>query len=89
MSNDTISLEEVKSALSSSEALWKADETSLSSLSLEEKKFYLGAHPPPGEPSVEEIEKRLSLTKESLKAEALNVISLPTTYDLRNVDNFR
>ncbi|PEY40980.1 peptidase C1 [Bacillus cereus] len=87
MSNDTISLEEIKSALSSSDALWKAEETILSSLSFEEKKFYLGAQPPPSEPSVEEIEKRVSLTKESLKAEALNTIGVPTAYDLRNVDN--
>ncbi|WP_416045868.1 C1 family peptidase [Priestia megaterium] len=86
MSNNKISLEEIKNALSSSDAQWKAEGTILSSLPFEEKKFYLGANPPAHEPSAEEIERQISSVKESLRAEALGAINVPTTYDLRNAD---
>lgn len=86
MSNDDISLEKINDALSTSDALWEADRTILSSLPFEEKKRYLGANPPENEPSAVEIEQRVSSIKESLKAEALSAVGVPTSYDLRNVN---
>lgn len=86
MSNNKISLEKIKNALSTSDAKWEADRTLLSSLPLEEQKRYLGANPPENVPSAKDIEQLLLSKKESFKADALGAIGVPTAYDLRNVD---
>ena len=85
MTTDNISLKQIRSDLSEAGDPWEAGVTSLSSLSFEEQKTYLGVTPPPGEPSIDEIELRVESVKESLKTEALAAIGAPTAYDLRNV----
>ncbi|MGE1059968.1 C1 family peptidase [Bacillus sp. GMa5/1] len=85
MSINNINHEDVKNALSQSDAQWEADITIFSSLPIEKQKIYLGAKPPEHEPSIEEIEQRVSSKKESLRSEALQATGVPTSYDLRNV----
>lgn len=85
MSKDSIGLDQIRGALSEAGDPWQAGVTSLSSLSFEEQKEYLGVVPPAGEPSIEEVEQNVLSMKESLKAEALAEIGAPTSYDLRNV----
>ncbi|CCF17082.1 papain cysteine protease family protein [Brevibacillus laterosporus GI-9] len=80
-----ITFEQISNSLSNSGNPWEAEWTSLSSLSLEEQKKHLGATPHPDAPSIEEIEKRIPLLKESLMAEVPTTIGVPTNYDLRNV----
>ncbi|MCU5270692.1 C1 family peptidase [Bacillus cereus] len=46
----------------------------------------LGVTPPPGAPSIDEIEERVSRIKDSIKDAALSTVDLPKTYDLRNVN---
>jgi len=85
MTTDNISLKQIRSDLSEAGDPWEAGVTSLSSLSFEEQKTYLGVTPPPDEPSIDEIELRVESEKESLKTEALAAIGAPVAYDLRNV----
>ena len=86
MSNsNSVGLEQLKSELQKAGDPWKADITSLSLLSFNEKKQYLGATPPPDKPSISEVERNVLLKKESLKAEALAAIGVPKAYDLRNI----
>jgi C1A family cysteine protease len=80
-----ISLDQIKSDLSKAGNPWEAGVTSLSGLSLEEQKKHLGLTPPPGAPTVDEIEQLVQSTKDSLKAKALGAIGAPAAYDLRNV----
>jgi C1A family cysteine protease len=85
MATQNINLEQIRSSLSDAGDPWEAGVTSLSSLSFEELKKHLGVTPPPGEPSIEEIEQRVESLKESLHAEALAAVGAPAAYDLRNV----
>ncbi|KLK89415.1 peptidase C1 [Methanoculleus sediminis] len=82
---DTITLEDIRSALRTEGEPWEAGVTSLSVLSIEEQKKRLGVSPPPGEPDVAEIERRWPALEQSLKSEALSAITAPPAYDLRNV----
>ena len=84
--DQVLNLEEVKTAITNSDATWEAGNTILSSLPIEEQKRYLGANPPENEPSIKEIEQRVSSMKESLKAQALEAVGVPSNYDLRNVN---
>lgn len=83
MSN--ISLEQIKSDLSKEGNPWEAGVTDLSGLSLEEQKRYLGVTPPPGEPTINDIEQFVASNKDSLKTSARSAIDAPSAYDLRNV----
>lgn len=85
MSTDKIGLDLVRSALRDAGDPWEAGVTSLSVLSLEEQLQYLGVTPPPGEATLSEIEQRVQSMKYALKAEAIEAIGAPSSYDLRNV----
>jgi C1A family cysteine protease len=86
MTAQKINLEQIRSALSEAGDPWEPGVTSLSSLSFEEQIKRLGVRPPPGEPTIEEIEQRVEAQIESLKAEALTAVGAPAAYDLRNID---
>lgn len=79
-------LEQIRSVLNVNGDPWLAGVTSLTSLPFDVKKQYLGATPPPGVLSIDEIEQRVLLMKESFKAEALAVVRDIAAYDLRNVN---
>jgi C1A family cysteine protease len=85
MAADKIGLSQIQKALSADGDPWEAGVTSLSSLTFEEQKKYLGVTPPSGEPSIEEIAQRALQTKAAIRAEALAAIEAPVAYDLRNV----
>jgi C1A family cysteine protease len=85
MTNTNISLGQINKELNNAGNPWEAGVTSLSGLSLEEQKKHLGLTPPPGEPSLEEIEQQVLSRQASLRAEALASIGAPSIYDLRNV----
>ena len=85
MQSDQISLEQIRRELSAEGDPWEAGVTSLSSLPFEEQKKHLGVTPPPGEPSIQEIARRVQAMRESLRAEALRAVGAPSAYDLRNV----
>jgi C1A family cysteine protease len=85
MQTDRINLEQIRSALSAVGDPWEAGVTSLSSLPLEEQKKHLGLTPPPGEPGIQEIERRVQSMRESLRTEALAAVGAPAAYDLRDV----
>jgi C1A family cysteine protease len=86
MSETKIGLNEIRDALSAANDPWEAGVTSLSSLPLEEQKKYLGVTPPPGEPTIDEIEQLVLSIQQSLEAEALSAVGVPSAYDLRDVD---
>jgi hypothetical protein len=58
-SEDIITLEEVRRALSAAGDPWIASKTRMSSLSLSDLELYTGiVTPPVGEPTIDEIERR-------------------------------
>jgi C1A family cysteine protease len=85
MSTDKISLDLVRSALRDTGDPWEAGVTSLSVLSVEEQLRHLGVSPPPGEPTLSEIEQRVQSMKDTLRTDALGAIGAPSSFDLRNV----
>jgi C1A family cysteine protease len=85
MAEERIGLEEIRSELSAAGDPWEAGVTSLSTLSPEEQRLHLGATPPPGEPSAEEIAQRSVETQAQIREEALAAVAAPAAYDLRNV----
>jgi C1A family cysteine protease len=85
MAEERISLNEIRDALSEADNPWQAGTTSLSSLSLEEQKRHLGATPPPGEPTAEEIAERALEMKDQIREEALSAVAAPAAFDWRNV----
>ena len=88
MSKEKINLEQIRTSLSNAGDPWKAGVTNLSLLSFAEQIKYLGVRPPPGEPTIDEIEQRVESMKESLKAEMLTAVGAPAAYDLRNVGGY-
>ncbi len=86
MPDDSLTLEQIRNALSASGNPWEAGETYLSSLPHNVQLQYLGKTPAPDEADIDEIEKHVLMNKEILRAEAINAISVPTVYDLRNVN---
>lgn len=83
--SNSISLEQLRSALSAAGDPWEAGVTSVSSLTPEQQKNLLGVTPPPGEPTVEEIAARIEAQRASLAAAAVESVGAPSAYDLRNV----
>jgi C1A family cysteine protease len=80
-----ISLDQIRSDLDKAGNPWQEGVTSLSGLSLEEQKQHLGLTPPPGTPTLDEIEQLVQATKDSLKASAIGALGAPAAYDLQNV----
>ena len=85
MPKDNLGLNEIRKALSEANDPWEAGVTSLSSLTFEEQKKYLGVTPPPGETTLAEIEQYVQSNLLSLEAKALGAVGAPSGYDLRNV----
>ena len=85
MATDNIGLDQIRAVLSEAGDPWEAGVTSLSSLTFEEQKQYLGVTPPPGELSVEEVGRRSLEKQAEMRAEALAAVNAPVAYDLRNV----
>lgn len=83
--NKIITLEEVRNALHAAGDPWTADETTISSLSRSDLKKHLGATPPVGVPTLEEMDHRWRSTEMSQKAAAIGAVNIPSAYDLRNV----
>jgi Cysteine protease len=82
---EKISLDAIRGALSAVGDPWEAGVTSLSSLSSEEQRAYLGVNPPPGELSIAEVAQRALQNQAAMKATAIGAVSAPAAYDLRNV----
>lgn len=65
---------------------WVAGETSVSGLDQETQILRLGVTPPSGELSMDEIAYHTECNKEQIKQNILSIQSVPSTYDLRNVN---
>lgn len=65
---------------------WIAEETDLSVLSLDKQKSRLGVSPPPGEYSIEEMEYKFKTSKNIFPEEDIVINTLPSRYDLRDVN---
>lgn len=85
MADETLNIKALQTEIREQGAGWQAGETSVSSLSQEEKEKRLGVNPPPGAPSLEEIARRV----ESGEMRALRSdegISAPAAFNWRNVN---
>jgi C1A family cysteine protease len=80
-----ISLERIISDLHQFGDPWEAGATSLSDLPPEAQKKYLGLTPPPGSPTIDEIEQQVQAVKDALKTDSTEAIGAPSAYDLQNV----
>ncbi|MFN7930137.1 MAG: C1 family peptidase, partial [Blastocatellia bacterium] len=85
MALEKLELSKLQAELQQSDAEWQAGVTSVSELSEEEQRLYLGYIPGPGEPS---LDASGQVTHTNLAAVGTEVhgIGAPTAYDLRNVD---
>jgi C1A family cysteine protease len=85
--NNHLSLKEIQEALSRNRDPWQAGVTSMSVLLPDEQRLRLGVKPPPGQPSIEDVDRRLREQRDQYRLRALiRGIGLPSAYDLRNVD---
>lgn len=85
MQINSISLNDIRSALSQEGDPWEAGVTSMSTLASDEQQLRLGVKPPPGEASITEVAQRSKQTQTQIKAQALAAVGAPVAYDLRNV----
>ncbi len=85
MTNDKISLAQIQSALSEEGDPWEAGVTSLSLLSPEEQKRHLGVTPPPGEPTIDELDEKWPEMAAAQQSAAMQATATPSSYDLRDV----
>jgi len=76
---------EVRAAIRSAGVPWEAESTSMSELPVERFRRRLGAVPPPGGPTLEQIARHAEARRPALMAERA-AAGLPSAYDLRNVD---
>jgi C1A family cysteine protease len=83
MADEGLSIQSIRAAIERAGAQWEAGTTSLSVLSTQEQRRRLGAVPPPGEMSIEELERALASRGPAL---AVRAIGAPAAYDLRNVN---
>jgi C1A family cysteine protease len=86
MSKVGIDLKKLAEDLAARGASWNAGETSMTKLSLEEARKRLGVTPPPGAPSIEEIDAQVrqgTLPKDAFVAAA--AVGAPAAHDWRNV----
>lgn len=85
--NDHISLKEIEDALRQNRDPWQAGVTSMSVLLPDEQRQRLGVKPPPGEPSIEQVEAQAKQQLEQLRARAMvRGAGAPAAYDLRDVN---
>lgn len=83
MNGEPLDLEQLQAAIQQAAANWVPAETSLLSLSLQEKQLRLGAVPPPGEAT---FDQREQVARATIQAEiGIEAIGAPASYDLRNV----
>jgi C1A family cysteine protease len=85
MDEDSRKLDEIATALGEAGQPWQAGETTMSVLSEDDFVRRLGVVPPPGEPSVEELEATLAANKPLEAFIAAAAVGAPASYDLRNV----
>lgn len=83
MADEGPSVSAINEAARSAGALWEAGETTLTALPREERLRHLGAAPPPGVPSVQEMARRAPETP-GPGAEARS-IGAPAAFDWRNM----
>lgn len=85
MAESGIRLIDIRAALSEAGDPWEAGVTSVSALSDQEKKQYLGVVPPEGEATLDEVEAQIQASTESILGAHQEAAGLPSAYDLRNV----
>lgn len=85
MAEASIRVSQVKDALAQNGDPWEAGYTSLSSLSLDEQKAYLGVSPPPGERTAEQVAADVESMQGQLSLQAEANVGAPASYDLRDV----
>jgi len=86
MATSSIDVKGLAKAITAQGASWLAGETSMTALSDAERKARLGFVPPPGAPSLDEVDQALRSgyrPKEPFVAAA--AVGAPSAYDLRNV----
>ncbi len=83
MADDIPSIQTIRAAIDRAGAQWEAGTTSLSQLSSDDRRRRLGAVPPPGEMSIDELERALATRGPAL---AVRAVGAPAAYDLRNVN---
>jgi C1A family cysteine protease len=85
MSNPRIDLVALAASIAQEGAQWTSGETSMTALSEEQVKARLGFVPPPGTPSIDDMEKTLRTARQRRDVPA-SVAGAPSSFDLRNVD---
>jgi C1A family cysteine protease len=85
MAEEKINVQSIQTEIRQQGANWQAGETSISQLPADERLKRLGVNPPPGAPTIQEIEQRLQSGELRSMAEHDEGIQAPAAYDLRNV----
>jgi len=85
MSDSRPGLTAVSSALKAAGEPWRAGETAMTAISEEEFRIRLGFTPPPGAPTIAEIERMLETRRPHEAFIAAAAVGAPAAYDLRNV----
>lgn len=86
MSNLQINLEALSAVLQEEGGSWQCGETTMTVMSEEQVKVRLGFIPPPGSPSLEEVDRELSTHRPQEPFLAAAAVGAPPAYDLRNVN---
>jgi len=84
MPSNGINLGDIRTALSAAGNPWQEGWTSLSSLSFEEQKKYLGVVPPPGELSIEAVAQRALESQAQTKEMVIGAVGAPAAKDWRS-----
>ena len=84
MSSEGMKLQQIKADLDDAGNPWEAGVTSMSGLTFDEQKAYLGVTPPPGAPTIEEIAQQSDAERTAFRSAAL-AAGAPSVFDLRNV----
>ena len=85
MAQKSVSLSDLKAALSGASARWQAEQTSVSKLPPSEQLLRLGYVPGPGEASLEQRESAAKAAFATFAALQVEGVGYPASYDLRNV----
>ncbi|HWJ06316.1 MAG TPA: C1 family peptidase [Steroidobacteraceae bacterium] len=87
MATSKVDVKSLAKAIAAQGANWQAGETSMTSLSAAERKARLGFEPPPGTPTLEEVDLRLQSGERPREAYlAAAAVGAPPSYDLRDVN---
>jgi C1A family cysteine protease/acylphosphatase len=82
-----IDLEEISKQISAQGAAWTSGETSMTRLTQQEARKRLGLQPPPGAPSIDDIDRMLRQGQKPKDAfVAAAAVGAPSGYDWRNVN---